>query len=111
MKKHQPIHMFIEAAAQEDGAICHTSNQSVEQTRNFDDAMLDCTVNCPKKVRALITIAERSLETQGFLDRLEIAYYGKRLTIKRITNPSHARSAVKLLKARASHRKKVNQTI
>jgi hypothetical protein len=135
MTRHQPIHMFIEdalkyyikresdveqaslqigvafaiAAAQEDGTICHSSNQSVEQTHNFDHAMLDCAANCPKKVRALITIAEHSLETQSFLDRLEIAYSGKRLTMKRITHPDHANSAVKLLKARVARRKKLAQ--
>ena len=135
MTRHQPIHMFIEDALKyyikresdaeqasleisvaftlsaqlNDGTIHDPSKYEQEQIRHFDDAMLDCVAHNPNRVRALIDIAEHSLETQSFLDRLEVAYFGKRLTIKRITNPDRALSAVKLRTARAARRNKLAQ--
>lgn len=72
--------------------------------------VLDTLLRQRGSYKAIVEISEKSRALTGVLDQIERDYSGKRMTLKRITDPGRAIVAEKLLKARAAHRNKLAQT-
>jgi hypothetical protein len=72
--------------------------------------VLDTLLRKKGSYKAIVEISEKSRALTGVLDQIENDYSGKRMTLKRITDPGRASVAEKLLKARVLHRKKLAQT-
>ncbi len=75
-------------------------------TKSVLDALIDRTGG----YKTMIEISEKSLPLRAAIDQIEQEYSGKRMTIKRITDPNRALAAEKLLKARVARRKQLAQT-
>ncbi|CAM8663906.1 hypothetical protein MCEREM30_03415 [Paracoccaceae bacterium] len=72
-------------------------------------SLLDVLISQKGGFKTMIEISEKSPPLSQTIDQIEHEYTGKRMTMKRITDPDRALAAEKLLKARVARRNKLAQ--
>lgn len=80
------------------------------KAKYISQSVLDALVSQKGGYKAMVEISEKSPALSGAIDKIENDYGGSRITMKRITDHNRALAAEKLLKARATRRKKITQT-